>query len=102
MIEGWQPRNSGERLLIDILVQGQTLYEQWLRVLISRLSFQSALEFRDDGHWSPPRITDADAIDRAAAMVERFHRMAMRTVRQLQDLRRIATSVMVQNATQVN
>jgi hypothetical protein len=102
LVEGWQPRNSVERLLVDTLVQTQTEYERWLEVLVSRTTLQAVYEGKDEGHWTPPRVTDSDAIEQAAAMVERFHRLIMRTVRQLQNLRRLAPLVMVQNAGQVN
>ena len=101
LLEGWQPRNSVERLLVDTLVQAQTQYEHWLELLTARTTLQADLEGKD-GRWSPPRVTDADAIDQAAVMVERFHRLIMRTARQLQNLRRVAPLVMVQNAGQVN
>ena len=101
LLEGWQPRNSVERLLLDTLVQTQTQYEHWLEVLTARTTLQAALEDKD-GRWNPPRVTDSDAIDQAAEMVERFHRLVMRTVRQLQNLRRIPPLIMVQNASQVN
>ena len=33
LLEGWQPRNSVERLLVDTLMQVQSQYEHWLEVL---------------------------------------------------------------------
>ena len=107
LLEGWQPCNSVERLLVDTLVQAQTQYEHWLEVLTGRTTLQKVLEEKADGlvdeaRWSPPRVTDSDAIDQAAEMVERFHRLVMRTARQLQNLRRNPPVVMVQNAGQVN
>ena len=38
----------------------------------------------------------------AANMADRFHKLFLRTLRALRDLRRYATTVMVQNAGQVN
>jgi hypothetical protein len=75
LVEGWQPRNSVERLLIDTLVQTQTEYERWLEILVSRTTLQAVYEGKDEGRWTPPRVTDSDAIEQAAAMVERFHRL---------------------------
>jgi hypothetical protein len=89
-------------LLVDTLVQTHTEYERWLKLLVSRTTLQAVYEGKDEQRWNPPRITDSKAIDQAAAMVERFHRLIMRTTRQLQNLRRLAPVVMVQNAEQVN
>jgi hypothetical protein len=47
-------------------------------------------------------VDEAPALDQAAAMVDRFSKMFLRTLRALRDLRRYATSVVVQNAGQVN
>jgi hypothetical protein len=62
--------------------------------------------FEDDRikgtNWRPPRVSDAEAMDRAAAMADRFNRIFLRTLRALRDLRRYATPVVVQNAEQVN
>jgi hypothetical protein len=58
---------------------------------------------RDEGQWSPPRLSQAEAVDQAAAMVDRFNRMCLRTLRALRDLRRYSPpSVVVQHAGQVN
>ena len=43
----------------------------------------------------------AEAIEQAA-MVDRFNRLFLRTLRQLRDLRRYAPAVTIQNAGQVN
>jgi hypothetical protein len=47
-------------------------------------------------------VTDYQATEQAARMVERFHRLFLRTVRALQDLRRQAPPVVVRRAAQVN
>lgn len=49
-----------------------------------------------------PRIPMATAIEQAANMVDRLHRIYVRTLRQLSDLRRHAAQVIVKNAGQVN
>ena len=63
---------------------------------------QALHESVQEAPWLPPRVTDSEAIEQAAAMVDRFHRIMMRTIRQLQNLRRNPPVVMVQNAGQVN
>jgi hypothetical protein len=102
LLDGWQPRNSVERLLVDTLMQVQCQYEYWLDVLTGRTTLQAVYESKEETRWQPPRLTDSEAIEQAAAMVDRFHRIMMRTIRQLQNLRRNPPVVMVQNAGQVN
>jgi hypothetical protein len=70
------------------------------------LTMWTTLEYdegpKEDGTWRPPRVAKADATEQAAAMVDRFHRIMMRTLRALRDLRRYSSKVVVQNAAQVN
>jgi hypothetical protein len=40
------------------------------------------------GRYEPPRVSDAEALAEATGMVERLHRLNVRTLRALQDLRR--------------
>jgi hypothetical protein len=100
----WRPRNGIERQLLDTVAQAQTCYLHWLQTLTARTALCSIGDpLRDGGaKWQAPRQTDADAIDQAADMMERFNRLSLRTLRTLRDLRRIAGPVIVQNAGQVN
>ncbi|MGH7174332.1 MAG: hypothetical protein ACRELG_29040 [Gemmataceae bacterium] len=102
LLDGWQPRNSVERLLVDTLMQVQCQWEHWLEVLTGRTTLQAFHESEEEARWRPPRVADGEAIEQAAAMVDRFHRIMLRTIRQLQNLRRNPPVVMVQNAGQVN
>jgi hypothetical protein len=47
-------------------------------------------------------VTKAEAIEQAGAMVDRFHRLMIRTIRTLRDLRRYAPKIVVQNAGLLN
>jgi len=49
-----------------------------------------------------PASCREEGIARAAEMADRFHRMLMRTLRALRDLRRFSPSVSIWNAGQVN
>jgi hypothetical protein len=105
LAEEWQPRNALEHLLLDQMAQFQTLLEHGLKTLIAHttlaaLGQKRALEGR--GRYEPPRLSDAEAQDRAAGMVERCHRLYLRTLRALQDLRRLQPPVIVRRAGQVN
>jgi len=101
---GWRPRNSVEGLWLDTLAQAQHEYETWMERLTMRTEMQRLPDRKreDEGYWSPPRVSAADAVEQAAAMVDRFHKLMTRTLRTLHDLRRRAPVVMVQNAAQVN
>jgi hypothetical protein len=83
-------------------MQVQCQYERWLEVLTARTTLQALHESEEEARWQPPRVTDSEAIEQAAAMVDRFHRIMMRTIRQLQNLRRNPPVVMVRKAGQVN
>ena len=105
LAQEWQPRNGIERQLIDIMAQAQTSYFYWLGTLTARATLRTVRDRQreeEEGRWSPPRVTDAEALEQTAAMVDRFNRIFLRTLRALRDLRRYARPVIVQNAGQVN
>jgi len=101
----WQPRNGVERQLIDTMAQAQQGFLSWLRTLTIRTSLESCTNERlhkEEGKWGPPRQSDADAIDQAAAMMDRFNRIFLRTLRALCDMRRHSGPVIVQKGGQMN
>ena len=70
---------------------------------------QTTLEFQDEeadtlkgGHWRGPRVKDAEAVEQSAAMLDRFNRLFVRTLRTLRDLRRYAPAIHIEHAGQVN
>jgi hypothetical protein len=70
-----------------------------------RASVEPMRERRDiEGHggWDPPRVSEHQALEQAGAMVDRFNRMFMRTLRALCNLRKVPLALVVQNAAQVN
>jgi hypothetical protein len=92
-----QPRNGIEQTLIDVLVQTYTSYLQWLERLTNYIDLEQKPEdARAEGCWESPRLERAKAIDQAAAMVDRFHRMYVRTLRALRDQRRYSPTLIVQ------
>ena len=101
----WRPRNGIERQLIDNMAQAQAGYLHWLHTLTVRTTLGSLggerLE-QVEAKWHGPRQADADAIDQAAEMMERYNRIFLRTLRALRDLRRYSGPVIVQNVGQVN
>jgi hypothetical protein len=105
IIADWQPRNGIELTLIDIIVQAHTGYEFWMR----RLTMVSTGERQvNEGQlergerWEPPRVTTAETMEQAAQMADRFHRLGIRTIRVLRDLRRYDLNVSITNQGQVN
>ncbi len=101
----WRPRNGVERQLIDTMAQAQEGYLSWLRVLTIRTNLESLTNDRrqkEEGKWGPPRQGDADALDQAAAMMDRFNRIFLRTLRALCDLRRHGGPVIVRKGGQMN
>jgi hypothetical protein len=52
------------------------------------------------GHWNMPYVSEQVAIEHAAQMADRWHRIYMRTLRNLRDFRRY--SVTINNPQQVN
>jgi hypothetical protein len=77
LLDGWQPRNSFMRLLVDTLMQVQSQYEHWLEVLTWRTTLQAVQENKEEPRWQPPRVTDSEPIEQVAEMVDRFHRIMM-------------------------
>lgn len=52
--------------------------------------------------WETPSISESEAIEQAAQMVDRFHRMYCRSIRLLQGLRKNSPQVTINNPQQVN
>jgi hypothetical protein len=105
LADAWRPRDALEQQLIDQLAQWQTLLWQWQETVrgymqLASLGVKQAL--REGGPGDLPRVSLAEALDQAEAMVERCHRLYLRTLGALQDQRRQAPPVVVRGARQVN
>jgi hypothetical protein len=92
-----------ERVLVDSLTHACTAQLFWHE----RLMMYACLETdnartKRHGEFVRPRLDDAQAMDQAAEMVERFNRIFIRTMRMLKELRRQSPTFVVQNAGQVN
>jgi hypothetical protein len=91
--------------LIDTLAQAQMMYMVWLELLHQRTMCEATRErtqIERDRAWEPPRLNYAEAVEEATAMVDRWNRLFLRTLRQLRDLRRYTPSVVVGNVGQLN
>src|SRR5262249_11205733 len=82
----WQPRNGLERQLLDQLAQLQTLLERWQQILVvrTRVSVMPRPAPSGESRSETPQLSDAAALAEAAGMVERLHRLYLRTLRALQ------------------
>jgi hypothetical protein len=101
----WRPRNGVERQLLDTMAQAQASYLHWLHTLTARTGLESLTNDRRhqaESKWLPPRQSDADALDQAAAMMDRFNRIFLRTLRALCELRRHGGPVIVRSGGQLN
>ncbi len=105
MIDDWQPRPGIEAALVETLATAQSGYLFWLERLMMRASSDAQMEEADldaEGKWRPTRIPQAAATEEAAAMMDRFNRIFLRTLRALRDLRRYVPTVTITGAQQVN
>jgi hypothetical protein len=98
LADGLQPRNGMERLLIDGMAEAWVLHPRWL----DRSSKTDSLEairierdMRQRGEWQPPRLGDAEAVDRAVQMADRFQRQFLRLMKCYRDGRRLIASMTV-------
>ncbi len=104
LAEAWRPRDAHEWLLVEQMAQFQSEMERWQDTLADygNLWGVAGRGRRREGEPDLPRVGIAEAVEQAAAMVERMHRLYLRTVKALQDRRRGGPPVIVRRASQVN
>lgn len=105
--EQWNPQNTGEQLLVDQLAQMYCEYLYWLHRLEIRTNIDRDVEdgtVKSKGKWKPAYEygTTPEWIETTSNMIERFHRLFLRTLRALRDLRRWNVNVNINNPGQVN
>jgi hypothetical protein len=102
LLAGEQPRSLLEIMLIDQLAQWQTLLWQAMEnvALFTALTGTKAPR-RDSNVPELPRVCAAEALENAMKDAERLHRLYLRTLKALQNQRRIP-AVHVGVARQVN
>ncbi len=108
----WSPVNGIEWALVDQMCQAATAQSYWTEVLTQRTQNTAAQDLRDRtklsqqeqwfkfGEYLPERVSEAESMQTAMGMVDRWNRVFLRCLRQLRDLRRF--NVVIQNAGQVN
>jgi hypothetical protein len=105
LAEQWQPRGGVEWQLLDAMALAQSGWLFWLQALSTWASLgaeECGRESKDRWGRATPRLSAAEAIERAGAMADRFNKVFLRTLRALRDLRRSRPTVVVQTAGQVN
>jgi len=99
----WEPQNGIEWSLIDMMAQAYASQLFWQERMMCYACLESKTEQIKTNGWAEhPRVSDAQAVDQAAQMVDRFNRVFMRSLRALRDLRRHAPSLVMHNVGQVN
>ena len=104
-IDDWKPDGAVELSLIETLAQCYTLYLQWMKRMALQTVYDATRvnnDLKRNHRWEPPRLDAAETIEHVAMMVERFHRLYVRTLRSLRDLRRYSGPLYIQKAGQVN
>jgi hypothetical protein len=94
-----------ERLLVTGMAQAWVMHLRWLRrhaQTDSLEAYRVERDVRQRGEWQPPRVSDAEAVDRAALMSDRFERRFLRLLRAYRDQRRVLGSVVVAAGGQLN
>ena len=96
----WNPRGGIEWNLIDQMAQAYTMVLYWQKILLRWMSLDGRCDKENAWEKQTPRLSTFEAVNRAADMIDKFQRMFLRTLRALQNMRRVP--VIVQNAGQVN
>ena len=110
IIDEWRPAGGLELTLIDQMANCHSGFMYWLKDferLKDREVDRREIESEDSfAKWNktylPPRVGEAEYVERALKMADRYQRMFMRSLRALRDLRRYTPRIMIHNQGQVN
>lgn len=105
LIDEWQPRGGMELALLDTLASSLLMHRFRLQQHVFRVTTRAELQKRDVMETGKRRSAlswELEDTERAADMADRFHRMAVRTLRALRDVRRYSPAVSIRSAGQVN
>jgi hypothetical protein len=92
LVVGWQPRDGVERSSVITLAQAQRGMMTGLPVRAARSApaMRGVPGDRGESELAPARVRKAQVVEQAGAMVERFNRIFLQTLRTLSELRRHA------------
>lgn len=105
MMEDWQPRDAVEESLVDMLAQAYHQYLFWTERAMVRATTEAEYQeaaLRNRGRRRPLPVSQAEEVEQASAMADRYNRIFMRTLRAMRDLRRYMPTVNIRQAGQVN
>ena len=117
MVESYNPRNAIEHQMVEMAAVEYFLWRHWTAEHLQRATTDpryESPEFREykrihckphakqwgEGRWDIPYQSEADAVEQAAELADRFRRAYHASIRALRDWRRYP--VVIQNAEQVN
>jgi hypothetical protein len=98
LADGLRPANGTERLLVDGMAQALVLHRRWLHKFAETESLGATRQERDirtRGEWQPPRLSEVEAVDRAAATADRFMKTFLRLLKAYRDQRRLFGTLVV-------
>jgi hypothetical protein len=104
LMEDWRPCNGTQQLLVDQLAQWQVLLWRWQEAMTAWINcaISDIRGGKKGKSYEMMRLSEAEALERATEKVERIHRMYLRTLKALQDQRRLRSPIAVRHAEQVN
>ena len=100
----WRPRGGVEAAPVDALAEAFTAFLTWSERATTQAETEWHLEdhkLRKDGYAQPPRLATGAYMDWTVAQAERAHTRFLRTLKAMQELRRLP-GVSIASATQVN
>ncbi len=98
LADGLKPANGTERLLIDGMAQALTMHRRWLHRMAQTDSLDAIRLERDArarGEYQPPRLSEVETVDRAAATADRFMKTFLRILKAYRDQRRLFNTLVV-------
>jgi hypothetical protein len=96
----WQPRGGMERALLGTMAQAFCASLYWAGQVQQRGTTDP--DARTRAGWELPTQRQADALQDAAGLCDRFNRIMIRTLRAMRDLRRYTGPLTINNPQQVN
>lgn len=105
LLEPGSPPGGAESVLIDMAAEAVTTWLELTEQLHMLLSTDGQLKKSDldrEGRWSPSHQVIREEIERTEHRVEQAHKRVLRSIKMLIDVRRLAPTVIVGHAAQVN
>jgi hypothetical protein len=130
MVDEWKPRGAIEMTMVEVLAVNYFLYRYWVMEHLQRTKSEPRRESWDyqewrkgrkvsyeaggrraeracsgqytEGAWDVPYQSEADAIQQAAELADRFRRAYQSQLRSIRDWRRYGAPVVINNWEQVN